>query len=197
MSENGRVNLERNGTVVASGVRQENRIYRMLFRVVWSENEANVTAASFRVWHERLGNVGKSAVRDLVKRGSVDGVSMKDEKDFFCEACQLGKSHRLPFKKCIDVVKTEPGEKIHTDVCGPMSVDSLGGARFFVTFKDDSTGYRHIYFIKHKSDVFDKLKEYARLVENKFGKKIKVLRSDNGGELVNAKKAERNGTTER
>lgn len=56
---------------------------------------------------------------------------MKDEIHFFCETWQLGKLHHLPFRKCIDAAETKPGEKIHTDVRGPMSVDSIGGARFF------------------------------------------------------------------
>lgn len=74
MFEKDHVNLERNGKVVASGVRQGNRIYRMLFRVFPSGNEANLTAASFRVWHERLGHEGKGAVIDLIKTRLVKGV---------------------------------------------------------------------------------------------------------------------------
>ena len=35
--------------------------------------------------------------------------------------------------------------------------------------------------------MYDKFKEYAQLVENKFGRKIQVLRSDNSDEFVNAK----------
>lgn len=145
-----------------------------------------MTATNLRMWHERLGHIGKRAIRELVKKELVKGVSILDCDDFFCEACQLGKAHRKPFKKCIEKVKTEPGEEIHTDVCGPMSTDSLG-ARFFLTFKDDATSFRHIYFIKHKSDVFDKFKEFAQLVKNKFNRSIKILWSDNGRKFCNAK----------
>lgn len=161
----------------------------MLFKVEppTKMEEANVTATNLRMWHERLGHIGKRAIRELAKKGLVKGVSMSDKVDFFCEACQLGKAHRLPFKECVEKVSTKPGEKIHTDVCGPMSVESLGGARYFLTFKDDATGFRHVYFIKHKSDVFDRFKEFAQLIKNKFEKSIKVLRSDNGREFCNAK----------
>lgn len=186
--ENKLVKLKRNGEVVASGIQQDNRIYRMLFKVKAPKKteEANVTATNLRMWHERLGHIGKRAIRELVKKGLVKGVSMSDSDDFFFEACQLGKAHRQPFKRCVEKVKTEP-EKIHTDVCVPMSADSLSGARFFLTFRDDATGFRHVYFVKHKSDVFDKFKEFAQLVKNKFNKSIKILRSDNGREFCNAK----------
>lgn len=185
--EESQVKVMREDKLVASGIRQNNRIYRMLFVVVppGEKIEANVSVANFRMWHERLGHVGKRAIRDLVNKGLVKGVKMTDTADFFCKACQLGKAHRLPFKKRDKKVTTKPGEKIHTDVCGPMSVESLGGARYFLTFKDDATGFRHVYFIKHKSDVYEKYLEYEHLVKNKFGQEIKVLRSDNGREFCN------------
>eukprot|EP00253_Pinus_taeda_P034023 PITA_34023 len=40
-----------------------------------------------------------------------------------------------------------------------------------------------IYFHKKKSEVFDRFKEFKALVENQTEKKIKVLRTDNGGEF--------------
>ena len=39
-----------------------------------------------------------------------------------------------------------------------------------------------VYFIKQKSDVFETFKKWKALVENEIGKKLKCLRSDNGGE---------------
>ena len=41
-----------------------------------------------------------------------------------------------------------------------------------------------IYFLKTKDEVFCRFKEFKALVENLSGKKIKVLRLDNGGEYV-------------
>lgn len=187
--EKQQVKIVRNGTVVATEIKQDNRIYRMLFKVVLlgEKVESNVVTMNLRMWHERLGHIGERALRELIRKRLVKGVSMTDDAKFFCEACQSGKAHLKPFKKNIEKVTTVPGEKIHTDVCGPMSVESLGGARFFLTFKDDATGFRHVYFIKHKSDVYEKFREYAQLVENKFGRSIKVLRSDNGLEFCNEK----------
>ena len=41
-----------------------------------------------------------------------------------------------------------------------------------------------IHFLKHKSEFFGLFKVFKALVENQFGRKLKVLRSDNGGEYV-------------
>lgn len=90
----------------------------------------------------------------------------------------------MPFKKR-EKVSTEPGEVMHTDVCGPMSVETPRGARFFLTFKDNATGYRHVYFLRHKSDVFEKFKIFEKKIANKLGRTMKVLRSDNGRKFCN------------
>ena len=66
-----------------------------------------------------------------------------------------------------------------------MSTNSVGGSRYFLTFKDEATGYRHVYFMKKKSEVHEKFKVLEKMIENKFGRKMKVLRSDNGREFCN------------
>ena len=38
--------------------------------------------------------------------------------------------------------------------------------------------------MQHKSDTFEKFKEYRAEVENQLGKMIKTLRSDRGGEYL-------------
>ena len=39
-----------------------------------------------------------------------------------------------------------------------------------------------IYFLKVKSETFDKFKEFKALIENRTGRHICILRSDNGAE---------------
>ena len=75
-------------------------------------------------------------------------------------------------------------EIVHTDVCGPMSVPSIGKARYFVTFIDDKSRKTFVYFLRQKSDVFEKFKLFKNAVETKTGKHIKTLRSNNGGEFT-------------
>ena len=48
---------------------------------------------------------------------------------------------------------------IHTDVWGPSPVASIGGARSYVTFIDDFSRKVWVYFLKQKSEVFQKFKE--------------------------------------
>ena len=69
------------------------------------------------------------------------------------------------------------------DAFGPIHVPSLGGYFYYVTCIDDFSMNTWLYFLKKKSKVFNKFKEFKALMENKIGKKKKVLRIDNGGEF--------------
>ena len=70
-------------------------------------------------------------------------------------------------------------ELVHSDVFGPVSVPSLGGSSYYVSFIDDLSRMTWIYFLKKKSEVFERFLEFKSLVENQTDKKIKVLRTHN------------------
>ena len=73
---------------------------------------------------------------------------------------------------------------IHTDVCGPMSVETHGRYHCFLTFTDDLSRYGYIYLMKHKSEILEKFKDFHSEVENHRNKKIKFLRSDRRGKKL-------------
>ena len=56
---------------------------------------------------------------------------------------------------------------MHSDVCGPMPMLSMGGVAYFVTFIDDFSCKTWVYSLRRKDEV-----------------KVKCLHSDNGGEYV-------------
>ena len=62
-------------------------------------------------------------------------------------------------------------ELVHSDVFGPMKVPSLGKFLYYVSFIDDFSRNTWIYFLKKKSKVFDRFKEFKALVENQTEKK--------------------------
>jgi Integrase core domain len=73
---------------------------------------------------------------------------------------------------------------IHTDVCGPMSIYTRNSDRYFITFTDDYSRYGYVYLMRHKSESFEKFKEFRTEVENQLNKSIKVLRLDREGEYL-------------
>ena len=83
----------------------------------------------------------------------------------------MGKMTRTPFSGIMERA-SDLLEIIHTDVCGPMSISARGGYRYFVTFTDDLSIYGYIYLMKHKSETFEKFKEFQSEMENHRNKKI-------------------------
>ena len=53
---------------------------------------------------------------------------------------------------------------------------------FMILFIDDHSRKSWIYFLKAKSETFDRFKEFKALIENRTGRHIRILRSDNRGE---------------
>ena len=78
---------------------------------------------------------------------------------------------------------------VHSDLCRPMTVTSLDGYNYYVTFIDDHSRKTWIYFLKTKEseEVLNKFKEFKPLVKNLSGRRIKILRSDNVGEYTSTK----------
>jgi len=77
----------------------------------------------------------------MITKDSITGINLSDKKDFFCEDCSLSKQVRLPF---LNTHKSDVAldEIIHADVCGPMQTPLIGGARFFLLLKDESSGFK-------------------------------------------------------
>lgn len=169
--------------IVAMGVR-ETALYKMLIKpIVQSTSCAKVAvkAESIRVWHERFAHQNIAQTKKLLTKY---GIEFVDEPNFQCEACVLGKHHRLPFKGH-NATTTKCGELIHADVFGPFQVNSLGGARYVLLLKDDYSHMRYAYFLKAKSEDPAEIKVFVEYVHNQTKHKIKAVRSDSGGEFDN------------
>ena len=73
-------------------------------------------------------------------------------------------------------------ELMHTDLCGPMNVKARGWYEYFISFIDYYSRHDYLYLMHHKSEAFEKFREYKIEDENLLGKTIKTLQSDRGGE---------------
>ena len=99
------------------------------------------------------------------------------------KGCAKGKNTKKTFPSS---ERKEKGilEIIHSDVCDPVSSSSLSGCVYYVSFIDDFSRKKWIYFFKNKDELFNKFKEFKALIENHTKNKIKTFRSDNGKEFT-------------
>jgi hypothetical protein len=72
---------------------------------------------------------------------------------------------------------------VHTDLVGPTITKGLKGEKYFMLLFDDYTRMPVVFFLKNKSEAYEKIKIYKEMVANEMDSKIKCLRSDNGGHL--------------
>ena len=115
------------------------------------------------MWHCRLGHISEKRMKKLHSDGLLTSFDFESYET--CEACLLGKMTKTPFtgfpERASDLL-----ELIHTDVCGPMSSIARGGFQYFITFTDDLSRYGYVYLMKHKSETYEKFKEFQSEVEN-------------------------------
>ena len=99
-----------------------------------------------------------------------------------CKGCMIGKNTRKSFfsskSRANDIL-----ELVHSDICGPMSCPSLSGFLYYVIFIDDLSKKCWIYFLKAKSETFEKFKEFKAFIENQTSIQIKFLELIMGGSL--------------
>jgi transposase InsO family protein len=162
------------------GVR-EGDLYRLLFQPLLAlVASSNSSGQLCELWHRRMAHLHHGALGG--RREVVTGVpQIIIEHQDVCRGCALGKFSKASFPSS-DSKSAGILDLVHMDVCGPMSRNSLSGCEYYLTFIDDYSRKTWIYFLKTKSEVFARFQEFRALVENHSGKRIKVLRSDNGGE---------------
>jgi hypothetical protein len=108
--------------------------------------------------------------------------SISLSKNEICKGCMIGKNIKKAFPSS-DNRAQGILDMVLYDVCGSMSSPSLNVFLYYVIFIDDYSRKCWIYFLKDKSDTFDKFKEYKTFIEKQIGKHIRILRTDNGGEF--------------
>ncbi|KAK1423937.1 hypothetical protein QVD17_19248 [Tagetes erecta] len=184
--KNGKAKVSKGSLVYLSGTRKENNIYLLDGKV--SQGSAAVAQDAGNslawLWHRRLGHISCQGLLELLKQGTITGLTKTDCDISFCENCILGKHKRVKFTRSLHKSKAIL-DYVHSDLWGPAKNESLGGARYYLSIVDDYSRRVWIYILKSKSEAFGKFKEWKTLVETQTEKKVKKLRTDNGLEFCN------------
>ena len=180
--ESGKLILSRNDVFVGNGCSCERlvKLCTVLDNSCNSNNKSDVSVYmlySISLWHQRLGHIGLNPMKRMISHGMI---SCKINDFQKCELCVKSKMIKKSFKS-VDR-STDLLNLIHSDICELNGMLTRGGNRYFITFIDDYSRYTYVYLLKHKDEAFAVFKNYKAKVENQLGKKIKIVRSDRGGE---------------
>ncbi|GFX79554.1 retrovirus-related Pol polyprotein from transposon TNT 1-94 [Trichonephila clavipes] len=152
----------------------------------FSDVTAKTKNGSIEIWHQRFCHVNNDYLVKTSKNDSVKGLPrLTDNGTTHCIPCKLAKSKRVSFKKTGAVRSKRPLELLHMDLCGPMSTESQGGNKYFLSIIDDYSRKVTVFPIRNKSDVFHTFIRFQKREERFLSKKVIAVRTDGGLEFCN------------
>ena len=135
--------------------------------------------------HRKFGHIAHAAVKYAINSGKIVGIELDpNTKPEFCEACAKAKATRQPFPKESLTHATVYGERVHWDLWGPASVQSISGNHYVAARIDDATRKTKLYFQKNKAEMFKSYLRDEAYIQTQAGNKIKIVHSDRGGEFL-------------
>jgi transposase InsO family protein len=210
-TKNGKTEIIYGNTVVA--------VAKMVGNLYYVQSDTNihdtahtikdqVATANYKLLHSRLGHLSLSSIKSLctedayadnkLTAAELEQIS-NDSNECICEACQLGKSHRLPFKDYTSrPAATKLLERIHCDLSGPINIKimnqneqaifkSLGEPRYVSLIVDERSRMIFGRLLRTKSEAADHIIEFITQAENETEQKVKYFHADGGAEYNNSK----------
>lgn len=117
------------------------------------------------LWHNRLGHASLHLLSKLHTKGLVRGLPpIKPSNQSNCAECMKGKQVHSSFKVKNDVTSKAPLELLHMDICGPMRVQSPGGARYMFVIVDDYSRFTWTLFLRSKDEVHSRFTELTTTI---------------------------------
>jgi hypothetical protein len=173
------------------------------------------TKMNLELWHQRLGHLSMQSVKAILKmhhqQANMKDMKMSDIDDIqpetdleprtektqeeeedqnteLCSICVKTKIRRKIIRKPAERSK-QPFELIHSDLCGPITPPSKGGARYFILYIDDFSRTCNVYFLRTKTaeEVVSIFQQFTKYIATQFPEyPIRRFRCDNGkGEYDN------------
>jgi transposase InsO family protein len=135
-------------------------------------------------WHKRFGHINFNALRQLVKKQMVHGLPAIEHTDQFCDTCVLTKQKRMLFPAHAKFRAEHALDLVHGDICGPVTPATPSGKKYFLLLVDDYSRFMWLLLLAAKSDAPAAIKRFQAAAELESGRKLKILRTDYGGEFT-------------
>ena len=122
-----------------------------------------IEALPIKLWHNRMGHLNWEAIKTIrSKNPPLLGIRLdsSDPPHGTCPGCAAGKAKRCMFKSSGSrhTRSLLPIERIHSDLAGPMEVNSIGRHRYACVFTCDCTSFAWVYLLKSKDKTLNTFK---------------------------------------
>jgi len=131
--------------------------------------------------HRKFGHIAHTAVKHTISNGPITGIEIDDAS--IPDSCAKAKSNTQPFPKESTTRAKEYSERVHWDLWGPTTVQTIDGFSYCAARIDGATREMKLFFLKKKSDTeaaYKKDKAYQDSRGTTRELAIHGLRSQNG-----------------
>ncbi|GAA0162208.1 transmembrane signal receptor [Lithospermum erythrorhizon] len=136
-----------------------------------------------KLWHQRYGHLSYEGLHTLQEKRMVQGLPNFKAEKLLCVDCLSGKQTRKAILHQSSWRADHILELVYADLCGPITLPSSSGKKYFLSIIDDHNRKGWIYLLTCKSEAFDHFKKFRNMVEKETSMSIKCFRSDRGGEF--------------
>jgi transposase InsO family protein len=137
-------------------------------------------------WHERLGHANFGSLEKMGRLEMVRRLPPISHAGQLCDTCVLAKHRHGVFPKQSKYRADKALELVHGDLCGPVKPATPSGRHYFLLLVDDATRYMWVVLLATKLEALSAIKRIQVAAEKECGRKLQVLRTDNGGEFMAA-----------
>jgi hypothetical protein len=102
----------------------------------------------------------------------VRGLSKIEQVDKLYDECLADKYHRTTFPKRVEYRSKEGLELVHMDLCGFLTLMTLGGKKYFLLMVDDFNRYMWIVLLPSKDCAVEAMKRVQAKAKAATGKKL-------------------------
>jgi hypothetical protein len=137
-------------------------------------------------WHKKLGHIGPKALYYILK--NIDNNICIDNIYKLlhnCEICLKSKAKRQINKISKSPTIYKKGERIHSDIGGPINPKTYNNYAYYITFLDKLSRYLFVILLKNKNQAILAFKKIRNLLKTQINIDIKEIFTDNGKEYIN------------
>lgn len=144
----------------------------------YPRKSGKIRKINIELFHYACGHYGLKKMRALATVLDIKLVG-DENKVTHCEACMIGKAKQRPRFKSNRIERAErPGVILHIDTAGAWATRSMSGKRFKFSVTDDFSLFIKDYYLAHKNEFVDCLKQAVAFYERQTGNLVKEIRCD-------------------
>lgn len=134
---------------------------------------------SVNTLHRRLAHLHIDGIKHFIQR---EGIRLTDSTFTPCNACALAKSTCVICREQHSRA-SKPFQRVHFDLCGPMSKIGIGNKKYFLMITDDHTRYRWVSCLHNKGQIASVVEQFFAAIANQYSSNITEVFCDNGTEF--------------